>query len=70
MLAKNYLAKTYDIKTGEAIWQAKLKCRDLIVVPPNFPPILCYNDTCYLCEEMRNCMTLDLLQVILVTGAV
>ena len=37
ILAKNYLAKTCDIKTGEAIWQAKLKCRDLIVVPPNFP---------------------------------
>lgn len=26
ILAKNQLAKQFDIKTGEAIWQAKQKC--------------------------------------------
>ncbi|MFA9380705.1 MAG: DNA polymerase IV [Acetanaerobacterium sp.] len=37
VLAKNYIAKRYDIKTGEALWQARQKCRDIVVVPPNFP---------------------------------
>lgn len=36
VLAKNYIAKAAGIKTGEAIWQAKQKCSDLIVVPPNY----------------------------------
>ena len=37
VLAKNQIAKKYQIKTGEAIWQAKQKCPKLIVIPPNFP---------------------------------
>ncbi len=37
ILAKNELAKKYGVKTGEAIWQAKLKCPNLITVPPRFP---------------------------------
>lgn len=36
ILAKNEIAKKYNIKTGEAIWQAKQKCPDLITVPPHF----------------------------------
>ncbi|WP_396327412.1 DNA polymerase IV [Hydrogenoanaerobacterium sp.] len=36
ILAKNYLAKKFDIKTGEAIWQAKQKCPNLVVLPPDF----------------------------------
>ncbi len=36
VLAKNYPAKSTGIKTGEAIWQAKQKCPDLVVLPPNF----------------------------------
>lgn len=36
VLAKNYPAKATGIKTGEAIWQAKQKCPELVVVPPNF----------------------------------
>lgn len=36
ILAKNYPAKSFDIKTGETIWQAKQKCPQLIVVKPNF----------------------------------
>lgn len=35
VLAKNYVAKKYEIQTGEAIWQAKKKCPGLVVVPPN-----------------------------------
>ena len=33
ILAKNELAKGYGIKTAETIWQAKEKCRDLLLVP-------------------------------------
>ncbi len=36
ILAKNYEAKKYGIQTGEALWQAKQKCKDLIIVPPNY----------------------------------
>ena len=32
ILAKNELAKKYGIKTAEAIWQAKAKCPDLVLV--------------------------------------
>ena len=35
ILAKNELAKKYDIKTAETIWQAKRKCPDLVLVPPH-----------------------------------
>lgn len=36
ILAKNYLAKVYGIKTGESIWEAKQKCPTLICVAPSF----------------------------------
>ena len=36
ILAKNYLAKVYGVKTGEAIWEAKHKCPTLITVAPHF----------------------------------
>ena len=36
ILAKTAEAKRYGVATGEAIWQAKRKCPDLIVVPPHF----------------------------------
>ncbi|MBR0236061.1 MAG: DNA polymerase IV [Clostridia bacterium] len=36
ILAKNHKAKAYGVTTGEAIWQAKGKCRDLVVVPPHY----------------------------------
>lgn len=35
ILAKNELAKAYNIKTAETIWQAKKKCPNLTVVPPH-----------------------------------
>ena len=37
ILAKNQLAKQFHVSTGEAIWQAKQKCPELIVLPPDFP---------------------------------
>lgn len=36
ILAKNEIAKRYNIKTGEAIWQAKQKCPELLTVHPHF----------------------------------
>lgn len=36
VLAKNYGAKSYGVKTGDVIWQAKQKCPTLIVVPPHY----------------------------------
>ena len=37
ILTKNEIASKYGIKTAEPIWQAKQKCPELVVVPPNFP---------------------------------
>ena len=36
VLAKSIPAKAFGIQTGEVIWQAKQKCPDLVVVPPNY----------------------------------
>lgn len=36
ILAKNYLAKVFGVKTGEAIWEAKQKCPTLICVAPHY----------------------------------
>ena len=36
VLTKNYVAKKYGIKTGETLYQARQKCPDLIVFPPDF----------------------------------
>ena len=43
ILAKNYHAKKYGIQTGEALWQAQQKCRDLIIVPPHYEEYLKYS---------------------------
>ena len=40
ILAKNELAKSYGVKTGEPIWQAKKKCPELITVPPHYEEYL------------------------------
>ena len=36
VLAKSNIAKEAGVKTGETIWQARLKCPSLIVVPPHY----------------------------------
>ncbi len=35
ILAKNELAKRYNVQTAETIWQAKNKCPNLVLVPPH-----------------------------------
>lgn len=36
VLAKNMIAKRFGIQTGEALWQAKQKCPNIVFVPPHF----------------------------------
>ncbi len=36
ILAKNEIAKSFGVKTGEAIWQAKQKCPNLVTLPPHY----------------------------------
>ena len=36
ILAKNQKAKAAGVKTGEALWQAREKCPELLVMPPNY----------------------------------
>ena len=36
ILAKSIPAKKYGIQTGEAVWEAKRKYPDLVLVPPNY----------------------------------
>lgn len=36
VLAKNYIAKKFGVKTGEALWEAKQKCPEIVFVPPHF----------------------------------
>ena len=43
VLAKNQLAKTAGIKTGETVWQAKQKCPDLVLIPPDYKSYLYYS---------------------------
>lgn len=35
ILAKNELAKKYNVVTAETVWQAKRKCPELVLVPPH-----------------------------------
>lgn len=43
ILAKNMKAKGYGVATAEPIWQAKQKCPDLVIVPPQFEEYLKYS---------------------------
>ena len=36
VLAKNYVAKKFGVSTGEALWQARGKCPDLVVLRPHY----------------------------------
>ena len=46
ILTANYIAKKKGVKTGQALWQAKMACPELVIVPPrmdlylNFSSIL------------------------------
>lgn len=43
ILAKSYEAKAFGVRTGEAIWEAKQKCRDLVLVPAHYDRYLRYS---------------------------
>lgn len=43
VLAKSEPAKRCGVKTGDTVWQAQKKCRDLIVVPPHFDRYVKYS---------------------------
>lgn len=36
VLAKNYAAKAYGVKTGNPIWMARQLCPDIVIVPPHY----------------------------------
>jgi DNA polymerase-4 len=36
VLAKNYIAKKFGVQTGEALWQARQKCPEIVFVSPHF----------------------------------
>ncbi len=36
VLAKNDLAKAYGVQTASALWEAKLKCPELVFLPPHY----------------------------------
>ncbi|MGY3776127.1 DNA polymerase IV [Helcococcus sueciensis] len=36
VLAKSQEAKKFGIKTAETIWQARKKCKDIVIVPPHY----------------------------------
>ena len=36
ILAKNQIAKKYGVSTGEALWQAKQKCPQLVIIKPHY----------------------------------
>ena len=43
VLAKNYEAKKFGVTTGEALWEAKMKCPDIIFVPPHYEKYMEYS---------------------------
>ena len=43
VLAKNYAAKAFGVKTGEAIWEAKSKCPGLVIIPPHYGEYMKYS---------------------------
>ncbi len=40
VLAKNQIAKSFGVSTGEVIWSAKKKCKNLVTFPADFPAYL------------------------------
>lgn len=55
VLAKNQLAKSYGIVTGEAIWQARVKCPSLHVVAPDYPRYLYFSRKARAIYEQYTC---------------
>lgn len=40
VLAKSYEAKRFGVQTGDAVWEAKRKCSDIIFVPAHYEQYL------------------------------
>ncbi len=36
ILAKNELAKSFGVSTGQVVWQARIQCPQLVLLPPHF----------------------------------
>ncbi len=47
VLAKNEEAKRYGVKTAEAVWQAKAKCPQLCILPPDYKKYREYSKRAY-----------------------
>ena len=45
VLAKNYHAKRFGVKTGDALWQAKQKCPDIVFVEPHYDKYMRFSKT-------------------------
>ena len=43
VLAKNYIAKGYGVKTGDTVWQAKMKCPDIVIADPHYELYMKYS---------------------------
>lgn len=43
ILAKNEKAKRFGVKTAEALWEAKLKCPELVIAPPHYDDYVSYS---------------------------
>lgn len=43
VLAKSYQAKKYGVQTGDPLWLAKQKCRDIVFTPPHFDSYIRYS---------------------------
>ena len=43
VLAKNELAKKYGVATGDPLWLAQKKCKDIVFTPPHFERYLEYS---------------------------
>lgn len=43
ILAKNEKAKQFGVKTAEALWEARLKCPELIIAPPHYDEYVLYS---------------------------
>ncbi|MDD6276779.1 MAG: DNA polymerase IV [Clostridia bacterium] len=44
ILAKSQEAKLCGVQTAEAIWQAKIKCPELIIIPPHYSEYIKYSE--------------------------
>jgi DNA polymerase-4 len=47
ILAKSSEAKRCGVTTGEAIWQAKAKCADLLLIPPDYSAYVRYSNALF-----------------------